>query len=409
MEKTVENPEVAARESESEPSKVRKKKRKKRGSKKARVQKADKGAGTRTQRPFPASSFEEPLQFAKDILSFGSGQPVRRLTFFDHLNKSPESGPSRQLITNAGKYGLINGSYKADVLSLTTEGVRAADDALPTREIVRARVKLAIEEIPAFNGLYSALIGNKLPAKASLIDLIQQHGVSVQSAEEGVDTFIVNLRFVGLLRTLSGAERIVSIEHLLDSLPAASGEISKPLVVTKSGQHVPDDKTDFDKTCFYITPIGSEGSEQRKHSDLFMGSLIEPALEPLGFKVIRADGIDKPGIITRQILEYILRSKIVIADLSFHNPNVFYELALRHATRLPIVQIMRASEFVPFDVNQMRTVPIDTSDIYSLVPKIELYRAEIANQVRRALEDGDAVDTPISVYFPALRTTLTNN
>jgi hypothetical protein len=101
-----------------------------------------------------------------------------------------------------------------------------------------------------------------------------------------------------------------------------------------------------------------------------------------------------------------MRSRLVIADLSFHNPNVFYELALRHAAKLPIVQIIRASDDIPFDINQMRTIEIDTSDIYSLVPKIESYRSEIANQVRRALEPDHVVETPISNYFPSLQVTL---
>jgi hypothetical protein len=129
-------------------------------------------------------------------------------------------------------------------------------------------------------------------------------------------------------------------------------------------------------------------------------------MEAFQLKVVRADSIDKPGIITRQIIEYIMRSRLVIADLSFHNPNVFYELALRHAVKLPIVQLIRISAKVPFDVNQMRTIQIDTTDIYSLVPKIEFYRAEIANQVRRALEVDHIVDTPISTYFPNMSVTL---
>lgn len=54
-----------------------------------------------------------------------------------------------------------------------------------------------------------------------------------------------------------------------------------------------------------------------------MGSIIEPALDELGIKVVRADKIEAAGIITAQIIEYIVKSKIVVADLSFHNPNVF--------------------------------------------------------------------------------------
>jgi hypothetical protein len=224
-------------------------------------------------------------------------------------------------------------------------------------------------------------------------------------AEEGVDTFIVNLRFVGLLQTLSGAERIVAINHLLDSLPTSRISADRapsegpPLAVEGRGI-ITQEHAAFETTCFYITPIGDEGSEQRKHSDLFLGNIVEPALSTFGLTVIRADNIDKPGIITRQVIEHLIRSRLVIADLSFHNPNVFYELALRHAMRLPIVQIIRAGDRIPFDVHQMRTISIDNRDIYSLVPKIETYRAEVANQVRRALEAEGQDDTPISIYFP---------
>jgi hypothetical protein len=144
----------------------------------------------------------------------------------------------------------------------------------------------------------------------------------------------------------------------------------------------------------------------RKHSDLFLGSIVEPAVEPFKLNVIRADAIDKPGVITKQIIEYLLRSRLVIVDLSHHNPNVFYELAIRHMMRLPVVQIIRLADKVPFDINQMRTVIIDDSDIYSLVPKTESYRSEIATQIRRALDDPDSVDNPITTYYPALKAAL---
>jgi hypothetical protein len=94
---------------------------------------------------------------------------------------------------------------------------------------------------------------------------------------------------------------------------------------------------------------------------------------------------------------------LVIADLSFHNPNVFYELAIRHAARLPIVQLIRVGDRLPFDVHQMRTIVVDNRDIYSLVPKIETYRSELGNQVRRALAAEAETDTPIFIYFPTFR------
>lgn len=363
----------------------------------------------RTQRPFPACSFTEAKELADAILEYGSGQPVRRISLFDHINKSPESGPSRQWITNAGKYGLVKGSYAAEHLELTSDGAKAVDDEISKREQVKARVKLAIEDIPLFKSLYDRFVGNKLPARAALIDAAKDLDVNDEFAEEAIDTFIVNLRDLGLLQTLSGAERIVTVDHLLDSLPAAAPLVKSGSQIThthSTGHLVTLEQANFENTCFYITPIGEENSEHRKHSDLFLGSIVEPALEQFQLKVIRADAIDKPGVITRQIIDYLLRSRLVVADLSFHNPNVFYELAIRHAARLPVVQLIRACDRVPFDLNQVRTIKIDTSDIYALVPRIDTYRSEIANQVRRALENPDSVDNPISTFYPNLRVQL---
>jgi hypothetical protein len=360
----------------------------------------DSGRRRRGQRPFPATSFEEALEFAQVLFTLGSGQPVRRLTVFDHLGKAPESSASRMLITNSNRYGLTKGSYVAEQLELTDDGRTAVDESVGRRERKRVWAKLAIQDIEPFRQLYDRFVNSRLPAKPVLTDTIKQLGVAAEFSEEGVDTFIVNLRFVGLLQTLSGADRIVTIDHLLDSV------LSSPIAHIDSAPAperrsiITQEHATFETTCFYITPIGADGSEQRKHSDLFLGNIIEPALTAFGLRVVRADAIDKPGIITRQVIEYLLRSRLVIADLSFHNPNVFYELAIRHAVRLPIVQIMRELDSIPFDVHQMRTILIDNRDIYALVPKLETYRSEIANQVRRALEAGAEVDTPISIYFP---------
>jgi hypothetical protein len=62
---------------------------------------------TRRTMLFPASSFEEALTIPNAIQKHAAGQKIRRLTLFDQMGKSPDSGPSRQLITNANKYGLL--------------------------------------------------------------------------------------------------------------------------------------------------------------------------------------------------------------------------------------------------------------------------------------------------------------
>jgi len=361
----------------------------------------------------PVGSFEESFSFAKSIYKLGAGEKVRRLTLFDNLGKAPDSGTSRMLITNSNKYGLTKGGYQADFIELTAKGLQAVSDEQSPVLALKAKFELAIAEIDVFNFLYNKFAGNKLPTIAVVTDLVLEEykakEIDKESATESVETFIVNIKYLGLLQTISGAERLVSLEHALEKIPSnkvlqinGASINTVDLVQTDIGEGVAN-YDDFNNICFYITPIGEADSEYRKHSDLFLESIISPVIQQFGLKVVRADQIEKPGTITNQIIEYIFKSKIVIADLSFHNPNVFYELALRHVCRLPTVQIIRKADKIPFDLSQSRSIIVDTTDIYSLVPKLETHKAEIANQVRQVLTNPDSVDNPITNVFPKLK------
>ena len=75
---------------------------------------------------------------------------------------------------------------------------------------------------------------------------------------------------------------------------------------------------------------------------------------------------------------------------------MFYELALRHSTRKPIVQLcQRAADKLPFDVGQVRTIVVDTADIYTLVPQLESLKAQIAAQIRKTLDEQAEVENPL--------------
>ena len=101
-----------------------------------------------------------------------------------------------------------------------------------------------------------------------------------------------------------------------------------------------------------------------------------------------------------------MRAKLAIVDLSWHNPNAFYEMAIRHACKLPLIQICRKAEKLPFDVNQVRTVVIDTTDMYDLTPRIGTYRSEIATQARVALADPTVNSNPLTIFFPGFEVTV---
>lgn len=355
----------------------------------------------RKQRSFPASSFEDATVLANEMHRMGSTR-VRRLTLFEELGRSAESSISRQLVINSGRYGLTSGGAQAEWIELNDEGQVATSPDVAPRKRMRARFNLAIDSIPPFKALYDEFVGKKLPSQAVMRDFLREKKYPDPEIQECIDTFIVNAKFVGILRPVAGSERLLSVDHALDELPLSEGTpvTGRPELEVLRSNDSATGVRDWSKTCFYLSPIGDEDSDERKHSDLFLGSIVEPALQEFGLEVVRADHIGSAGMITVQIIEHIVNSRVVVADLSYHNPNVFYEVALRHATRKPLVQLIRVADRIPFDLDQVRTIRIDTSDIFSLVPQIETYRSEVATQVRKALEGAGEVENPLTVFFP---------
>lgn len=151
--------------------------------------------------------------------------------------------------------------------------------------------------------------------------------------------------------------------------------------------------SDTDKPCFVIAPIGEPDSDTRKRSDQVLKHIIRPAVGECGYTAVRADEIDKPGIITSQVIQRVVGDPLVIADLTETNPNVFYELAIRHAIKKPLVQIIKKGERIPFDVAGTRTIQVDHKDLDS----VESAKKEIVNQIKSLEDEPEDLETPISV------------
>ena len=77
------------------------------------------------------------------------------------------------------------------------------------------------------------------------------------------------------------------------------------------------------KTCFVVSPIGDVGSEIRINADKLFKYIISPVCKSCGFEPVRVDQINDSDSITQTIIDKLLLSELVIADISGHNPNVF--------------------------------------------------------------------------------------
>ena len=385
------------------PQKPKTAKPKKRAKSKATASEKQKQKRLVTPRPYPVVSYREATTIGDAIFKFASGEKVRRLTLLEKLERNPNSSATRMLITNSGKYGITLGSYAAEFLELTESGAIACNPEKDQQTRLSNQFKLAITGVIPFKILYDTYVSKKLPAHEVMKDRLLDSNIEIENPKECIDLFVVNTKDLGLLRTIAGAETLVPIEQAIEEIGTERGTAPRQATSafpTIEPQTRSTGTTKWDTICFYISPIGDPNSEPRRHSDLFLSILIEPALKELGLDVVRADKIAEPGMITTHVLEHIKLSKLVVADLSLLNPNVFYEMALRHALKLPIVQVIQKADRLPFDVNQVNSIIIDNTDIYSFTPKIETYKSEITTLARRALEDPKHIGNPISVFFP---------
>ncbi len=362
--------------------------------KRAAKRKASKGR-RRGAKPYPTMPFEQALRFGEGVERVGSGHPVQRTTLFENL-KLPINRATRDLITASSKYGITTGSHTADEFGLAIPDGAKAVEGTPSPERTRARIKLAIMNIESFRQLYERFRGRKIPAKAVMRD-------SLESLDEGdrapcVDIFVQNAQFVGLLQTREGADWLIDRE---EEAIAGNGAASSTQHSTSSPVIHQTEPVDFERVCFFIAPIGEEGTEHRKHSDAILSSYVERALADVEPKleVVRADKISQPGLITKQVIEYLLKSRLVVADLSYHNPNVFYELAVRHATGKPVIHVKRTSDPLPFDNKDFRTIDIPFEDKFDILAQIETVRSKIAQFSRQSLDHPDSAENPLLIYF----------
>ncbi len=154
-----------------------------------------------------------------------------------------------------------------------------------------------------------------------------------------------------------------------------------PLVDTSSeikklGKSVVISGTD---SCFVMMPFADPLGNYYKQ-------IYEPAIRKAGLNPIRADqDIFGTGKIVDQIWNGINSAKVLIAELTKRNPNVFYELGMAHALRKPVVLVSSNEEDVPFDLQHIRVIYYDVNDPFWGTKLID----KVAENILSAIKNPD--------------------
>ncbi len=156
--------------------------------------------------------------------------------------------------------------------------------------------------------------------------------------------------------------------------------------------------------CFYSSPIDDPGTDVRQHADAFLNALVEPAVDQLEgtMEVVRADRLPSSPV-TGSVFEHVVRSRLLIADLSYHNPNVLHEVGIRHAFGKPCVLISRSEDKIPANLREVRTVLVKTEKFSDFNLELETRRREITEYARWALSADGETSNPVQRLFPEYR------
>jgi tetratricopeptide (TPR) repeat protein len=117
--------------------------------------------------------------------------------------------------------------------------------------------------------------------------------------------------------------------------------------------------TSSSPTCFVAMPIRMAGTEEHAHFLAIYEQGIKPAVLAAGYTIIRADEVQIAGAITKDVVRWLSDADLVVADLTDQNPNVFYELGVRHSLRASGTVMTRdvsRTPDIPFDLSAYRVL-----------------------------------------------------
>ena len=296
--------------------------------------------------PAPVVTLEDSLVIPKLIEEnhYGSRASVDDLAKEIGFGKTTDARLNH-LLRSAELYGLVSLEIKTDMVLLAPIGLNVV---APSSSQERQDALLAaFLNVGDYRRIYNHYGLEGIPEGEYFINtLIRQFDIPRYRASRFADIYRANLSF---LRSFDIRAR-TDPEILDHPETQAAGAI-----IPRSQGKQDRGPREFLDICFVMMPFG--GWFDRYYQDIYV-----PAIKDAGLEPVRADELFSTGSVMEQIWEQISKAKVLLADLTDKNANVFYELGLAHAAVKPVVFTSAKVEDVPFDLRHLRVIIYDTRE-----------------------------------------------
>jgi hypothetical protein len=335
-----------------------------------RVAKSGNAVSSGKHTKFPKHSIEKVLRIPRAILEQNAGRPCSDKESANFVGVKYNIGPYSYELGNAIKYGLLE-RPTAGQIALTETAKKILRPQKP--EQVLEGLREAVLKPADFSKVYSHYRGENLPDQQFLDNaLTETFSIPRDKVAEFKEVLFTNLKKAELLVDREdGKQRVIDVSQDTPS-PADSG-----LNIKKLDQKA---KVDVGETCFVVMPFAEPiGGYYKK--------IYEPAIEKAGLKPVRADTeIFGTGKIMDQVWTGINSAKVLVAELTTRNPNVFYELGIAHALHKPVVLVSSNDKDVPFDLHHIRVIYYDMADPFWGAKLLEKVAENIVSALRNPEE-----------------------
>jgi len=294
---------------------------------------------------FPRYPVGKCIRIAKAILDQNAGHACTSAEAARFLGVGL-SGEFRVEISSASKFGLLErpttGQIQPTTLAKQILRPQSVSDEVDG-------YRNAVLQAPDIADVYAHYRGENLPDDQFFKNtVVETYGIPANSFIEFKKILLECLESAQLLEQHGDKIRIIDVSA--DVVPLKSTPSDR---IKKLGKAANISSTD---TCFVMQPFAPPLGD-------YYEKIYKPAIEKAGLKPVRADAdIFGTGKIMDQVWDGITSAKVLVAELTSRNPNVFYELGLAHALEKPVVLVSSREDDVPFDLQHIRVIYYDMSD-----------------------------------------------